>query len=100
MKVLVTGGNGQLAQALKVQSQIGSIEMIYVDVDTLSKDDLIEMLEQQGVKTRIDTALTAARDCNIMTYDTELQETLEYNYNFYFSEFCEQQTNILKEMFQ
>lgn len=52
------------------------------------------------VKTRIDTALTAARDCNIMTYDTELQETLEYNYNFYFSEFCEQQTNILKEMFQ
>ena len=52
------------------------------------------------VKTRIDTAVTTARDCNIMSYDTELQETLEYNYNFYFSEFCEQQTNILKEMFQ
>lgn len=30
----------------------------YVDVDTLSKDDLIEMLEQQGVKTRIDTVET------------------------------------------
>lgn len=52
------------------------------------------------VKTRIDTALTAARDCNIMSYDTELQETLEYNYNFYFSEFCEQQTTTLRNIFQ
>ena len=52
------------------------------------------------VKTRIDTALKAARDCNIMSYDTELQETLDYNYNLYFSEFCERQTDILKEMFQ
>lgn len=30
----------------------------YVDIDTLSKDDLIEMLEQLGVKTRIDTVET------------------------------------------
>ncbi len=41
MKVLVTGGNGQLAQALKVQSQIGSIEMIYVDVDALDITDAV-----------------------------------------------------------
>jgi len=52
------------------------------------------------VKTRIDMALHAARNCDIMSYDTELKETLEYNYNFYFSEFCEQQTEILRNIFK
>jgi len=34
------------------------IKRKYVNIDTLSKDDLIEMLEQLGVKTRIDTVET------------------------------------------
>ena len=52
------------------------------------------------VKTRIDTALSAAQDCDLMTYDEELYETLDYNYNLYFSEFREQQTTILSNIFQ
>jgi len=52
------------------------------------------------VKTRIDTALSAAQDCDLMTYDEELYETLDYNYNLYFSEFREQQTTTLRNIFQ
>lgn len=51
------------------------------------------------VKSRMDSALRAAREFEGEYYDPDLQDVLEYNYNHYFGEYKRQQTSIIQDIF-